>query len=72
MIEIAHLASTMIPIAVTELDGYGTIGAAKISKRENPIVEIEKSKSALVKPIVAGVVYNDVKYDTDWIGNSFR
>src|SRR6202011_753587 len=65
MIKVSHLAATMVPVLVAQLRGNRPVSAAEIAERKHLVLEVEIRKSALVKPVVAGMVDDDVENDTD-------
>jgi len=58
----------MIPVFVAEFSGYRAVVSAEISKREDLIVEVEEAESALIKPIVSGMIDNNIENYADWKG----
>src|SRR5205807_410560 len=60
--------AAMVPILVAELDRNRAVHMSKIPERKRLIVEVEVAESALVKPVVAGMVDHDVENDPDGEG----
>jgi hypothetical protein len=64
-IEIAYLAAPMIPVFIAKFGGNRAVTPAEIPKGKNLIVELEERDSALVKPVVARMIDDDIENDTD-------
>src|SRR5262249_39825742 len=65
VIEIAYFAAPMIPVFIAKFGGNGAVAFSEIPKGEHLIVKIEEPESALVKPVVAGMINDDIENDTD-------